>query len=193
MNNKKITYILLRKFFFFIVIPFIGVHFLLTGFPVPIIIIKSLKKPIQIKKIEPNYLLSIKEQKIILPYISELPTTNIVFHEALSRGVEVDKHGNVYGLIKISHSTGSSAVRYHIQRINLSALVITLDPDLINIPTNLFTNIKMAEHSLNAARSRYQIINSYSKQGWKNSNLYRLKNIERYCFPDTHNLMEVCE
>ena len=184
MKTKRVIFVVMRAILLFVIMPCLAIHFLLTGFPIPLIRIGSLKNPIQIQNVESTWFIGKQGEKIILPYVSELPITNIVFREALSRGVEVDQHGNVYGLLKIWHWCGNDPVRYHIQRINLSVLVATLEPDLLNISIEFITDIKMAEHALNAVRSHHQGVNSYSKHGWNINNLYRLEAIEKYCFPN---------
>ena len=156
---------------------FLASHVILTG-TVPVVFIESLKRPIKIQKIDFEYLIGKQGQKIVIPHILQLPTTNIVFRQALSRGVEIDAHGNVYGLLRID--TGTTALTYIVRRINLSALVATLDPDLIDTSMDS----EMVRLALDKARRRNQEINTYSGRGWSIYNLPQLELVEQYCFSD---------
>jgi len=109
----------------------------------------------------------------MLPYVAQLPVTNVVFREALSRGVEIDTHGNVYGLLKISHPS-NEPVCYNVQRINLTALVAILEPDFVHISGNS----ERARKIFDSIRSCRQSIHTYSKYGWSVRNLVYLRLLE---------------
>jgi hypothetical protein len=142
-------------------------------------IVDSLKNPIMIQAIEPHYLVGEDGQKIALPYVLQLPVTNEVFSAALSRGVEIDTHGNVYGLLKIWHYCGTDPVRLHIARINLTALVILLEPDFIH----LTVDTAEATRIQNFIRFGSKAGSTYSEHGWSVTGLALLREVEEYCFP----------
>ena len=59
-----------------------------------------------------------------IPYVQNIPTNLPVLMAATQRGVEIDKDGQVIGLIQIWHWCGNDPIRSHVGRIDLTGLLL---------------------------------------------------------------------
>lgn len=107
-------------------------HMMLTGSPVPMWHIEALENPRQVVEVTDNAILMDDGNRLALPFIKTLPAEHAVFLEALAEGVEVDRDGEVIGLLRVKRICSNDPVVYSKLRVNLSDLAGVLNPSGID-------------------------------------------------------------
>jgi len=126
-----------------------GCHLLMTGSPIPLWQTDSLNHPIFVKQVTEKALILADGRSVSLPFIKRIPKNDPVFFTALKQGVEVEKDGEVVGLITIYPYCGNDPYRWRTERINLSHLVGYVDPDGIDdaiVPAEIIKDLKENEN-----------------------------------------------
>lgn len=117
-----------------LVVAMCALHVLLTGPLLPRRIVERLNNPVQVKQITSIGFITADGRLIKMDHVKEVPTNSVVVREAVSRGIELSEDGRTFGLLKIWHWCGNDPVRYHIGRVDLSALILAAggkpDPDI---------------------------------------------------------------
>ena len=68
----------------------------------------------------------LSDGRLILPkFIEKIPKDSQAVRDAIKYGIEIDEHGQCFGLIKVHHWCGNDPVSQHLARINLSFLIIS--------------------------------------------------------------------
>lgn len=147
-----------------------GLHFMLTGWPFPLFIVKRLHNPIQVKQITAAGFVTSDSKLIKVQYVNELPVDSEIIRAAVAKGIEVTDKGQTFGLLKIWHWCGNDPVRYHIARVNLSALILAAggkpDSDVTqDVRTILSSNSKELK---------------YERFGLRMDRFFQIQTIQRY-------------
>lgn len=154
-----------------IVIALCGFHLILTGHPVPLIRVENLKDAAAVNHVISNRLVLVDGREVVIPHVTSLPSNSPVFIAAIERGVETTEDGQVFVLLKLHHWCGNDPVRYDLRRLNLSELVVALDPDCIE-------GVELTEDDkASLARLKRFDLNKYGKWGWRIGNIYNLETV----------------
>jgi hypothetical protein len=87
-------------------------------------IVDSLHEPVAVKRWDERGLVLANGRRMQLPGFRRLPRASDALAEVIRDGVEVDSKGRVFGLVRVWHWCGNDRVVRHIQRINVSRLLI---------------------------------------------------------------------
>jgi hypothetical protein len=86
-------------------------------------IVEELDSPVKAAGWSEAGLLLSDGRSVKLPGIELLPPISAALTEATCRGVELNRDGRVYGLVRVHHWCGNDPVREHVARVDLSYLV----------------------------------------------------------------------
>lgn len=86
--------------------------------------VEVLQAPRMVRQITAEGLLLENGSLVKIPYVQNIPTDLPVLVAATQRGVEIDKDGQVIGLIKVWHWCGNDPIRSHVGRIELTGLLL---------------------------------------------------------------------
>jgi hypothetical protein len=124
-----------------------GCHFLMTGSPVPLWHIEELDSPVPVRSVTDRHLVLADGRTVPLPFIESVPHDDPLFRAALADGVEVNRDGEIYGLMWADRLCGNDPVAWRKVRVNLSDLAGALDPEGIDdsiVPPDAIAHL--AEH-----------------------------------------------
>jgi hypothetical protein len=103
-------------------------HTLMTGSPIPLWHLESLDVSEKVSFVTERHLVLADGTALTLPNIKELPHINPLLQTAILNGIEIDPHGNVYGLMWVDRICGNDPVVWRRLRVNLSHLSGALHP-----------------------------------------------------------------
>ena len=89
-------------------------------------IIESLNNPVSVQGWDKGAIILADGRRIALPDLSTLPESSEALAAATERGVEIDQHGQLYGLVDILHRCVHDPIRRHIARVNISRMLVFL-------------------------------------------------------------------
>lgn len=88
-------------------------------------IIEELNSPAEVLEVTSTGF-KLSDGRVILPkFIEKIPKDSQAVSDAIKYGIEIDEHGQCFGLIKVHHWCGNDSVKLHLARINLSCLIIS--------------------------------------------------------------------
>jgi hypothetical protein len=128
------------------------------GYLFPKSITDSLADPQTVSSIRRDGLLLQSGRLVPLPWIREIPTGLPILEDAVSRGVEIDSKGHVFGLVRIHHWCGNDPVRKHLARVDLSNMLIAWGAE---------TTVPIPEYIFEERRRQ-----RYTKHGWNISDYF---------------------
>jgi hypothetical protein len=129
MKRRKLLIILSVVAALAVVVGFAGPyisHYMLTGRFVPVNKIETLKNPIAVRGWSAGGLNLADGRTVPLPGLRALPGQSAALAEATKRGVEVDRDGRVWALVRVHHWCGNDSVRKHVARVDLSEMMTYL-------------------------------------------------------------------
>lgn len=151
-----------------------GIHFILTGCPIPLFHIEQIDKPLHVEGVRKNQFLCSNGNPVSLPHVFYIPT-NRVFQIAVQDGIEISPDGSVYGRIKLWYHLEPTPWWYDVRKINLSALALLIDP---NCSTLLKEQLVSSEY-IEYVDQKSITANHYSTHGWPFQNYYIALSIEK--------------
>ncbi len=100
----------------------------------PIHKVDQLNSPIRVLGWNASGLQLAGGRNLSIPNVLNLPVDSVVLKEATRRGVEIDAHGQVWGLVKIWHSCGNDPVVEEVERVNLADLCAYMHVGELTLP-----------------------------------------------------------